>query len=76
WRSTLYSHASTPNASPSCVAQDGRSAYIGASSGHPDGVNVLNFDGSVKVYTPRVSPKIWRDLATPNAPEAPKGTSR
>lgn len=76
WRSTLYNHALTPNASPSCVAEDGRSAYIGASSGHPDGVNVLYFDGSVKVYTPRVDPKIWRDLATPNAPATAQGAPR
>ena len=41
WRSTLYTHALVPNAAPSCLADDGRTAGIGASSGHLPGVNVL-----------------------------------
>ena len=66
WRSTLYNHALTPGASPSCLAADGRSAFMGASSGHVDRVNVLIFDGGVRLYTPRVDPTIWRALATTN----------
>jgi prepilin-type processing-associated H-X9-DG protein len=76
WQSTLYNHALTPNAAPSCIASDGRTALMGSSSGHTHGVNVLLFDGSVKVYTPRVDPKIWRDLATPNPPVAPSREPR
>src|SRR5262249_2267039 len=34
WQSTLYNHCLTPNALPSCVADDQRSARMGASSGH------------------------------------------
>jgi prepilin-type processing-associated H-X9-DG protein len=75
WRSTLYNHALTPDASPSCLAADGRSAFMGASSGHVERVNVLLFDGSVRLYTPRVHPNVWRALASTNthaaAPAAP-----
>lgn len=68
WQSTLYNHALTPNAAPSCIADDGRSAFMGASSGHPGGVNVLIFDGSVRLYRAGVDPAIWRALATPGVP--------
>jgi type II secretory pathway pseudopilin PulG len=64
WRSTLYNHVLTPNASPSCIADDRRSALMGASSGHLGGVNVLILDGSVRTYSPRVDPRVWRDLAS------------
>ena len=47
WQSTLYNHALTPDAEPSCIADDRRSAFMGASSGHVNGVNVLFFDLSV-----------------------------
>jgi hypothetical protein len=70
WRSTLYNHALTPGASPSCLAADGRSAFIGASSGHVDRVHVLLFDGSVRPYTPQVHPDVWRALANTNTPAA------
>ncbi len=77
WRSTLYNHALTPGASPSCLAVDGRSAFMGASSGHVDRVNVLIFDGGVRLYTPRVDPGVWRALATTNTPAAaPPGTDK
>lgn len=64
WRTTLYNHALLPNAFPSCLTEDGRSAYLGASSGHLQGVNVLFCDGSVRTITPQVDAKIWRDWAT------------
>jgi hypothetical protein len=70
WRSTLYNHALTPNAAPSCVAGDGASAFMGASSGHVPGVNVLIFDGSVRTVTTGVAPPVWKALATPS-PESP-----
>ncbi len=70
WQSTLYNHALTPNAEPSCIADDRRSAFMGASSGHGSGVNVLFFDLSVRTFTPSVEPKIWREWA--NVPEAPR----
>jgi prepilin-type processing-associated H-X9-DG protein len=68
WRSTLYNHALAPNAAPSCIADDRRSAFMGASSDHTGGVNVLFFDGSVRTFTPTIDPKIWREWAT--VPEA------
>jgi prepilin-type processing-associated H-X9-DG protein len=62
WRSTLYNHALTPNAHPSCLADDDGSALIGASSPHPNRIHVLMLDGAVKPVTPRVDPKIWRAM--------------
>lgn len=64
WRSTLYNHAITPNAAPSCVAADGSSAFMGASSGHGGGVNVLFFDGSVRPVSRSVDPRLWSGMAT------------
>jgi hypothetical protein len=63
YRSTLYNHALPPNGQPSCIAVEGRSAYIGASSGHVGGVNLLLLDGSVSLIRPSINPKIWRDYA-------------
>jgi prepilin-type processing-associated H-X9-DG protein len=70
WRSTLYQHALTPDAAPSCIADDGRAAFMGASSGHVEGVNVLFLDGGVRTVTPQVNPKIWREWA--RIAEAPR----
>ena len=53
----------TPNGRPSCIANDGRTAYIGASSGHVRGVNLLRLDGSVSLIVPTIAPKVWRELA-------------
>ena len=60
WTSTLYNHAMPPNAAPSCIAKDGRSARMGASSNHPNRVNVLMVGGSVRGFTPTVDPEVWR----------------
>jgi prepilin-type N-terminal cleavage/methylation domain-containing protein/prepilin-type processing-associated H-X9-DG protein len=76
WRSNLYNHALTPNAAPSCLADDGRSAFMGASSGHPGGVNVLIFDGSVRLHRAGIDPAIWRALATPGVPEESPAAGR
>jgi prepilin-type processing-associated H-X9-DG protein len=63
YRSTLYHHALAPNGQPSCIALDGQSAFMGASSGHLRGVNVLMLDGRVDVVRPSVNLKVWRELA-------------
>jgi len=64
WRSTLYNHTMTPNSATSCVASDGRSAHMGASSGHIAGVNVLMFNGSVRTVNPSISLEVWKVMAT------------
>jgi hypothetical protein len=73
WESTLYNHTLAPNAAPSCIAADGQSARMGASSGHSYGVNVVLFDLSVRSFTPHVDPAIWREWANissePNQPD-------
>jgi len=60
WRSTLYNHAMLPGSKISCLARDGRSALMGASSGHVAGVNLLMFDGSARRVAWSVDPKVWR----------------
>jgi type II secretory pathway pseudopilin PulG len=78
WKSTLYNHVQPPGASPSCLADDGRTASMGASSGHVPGVNVLIFDGSVRTMTPQIDLKIWREWAAfpEPAPSAPTNPDR
>lgn len=68
YRSTLYNHALPPAAPASCVAADGQSAFMGAYSGHPRGVNVLMLDGSVRLVQPTIAPPIWRAFASLPAP--------
>ena len=70
WRTTLYNHALLPDAGPSCIADDRAGAFMGASSGHAEGVNVLLLDGGVRTFTPQVDPKVWRAWA--NIPPAPR----
>ena len=60
WTSSLYNHALPPNASPSCLAEDGRTARMGASSAHSGRVNVLMLGGSVRAFTTDVDPEVWR----------------
>lgn len=62
WASTLYNHALEPNAPRSCVADDGRTALMGASSPHLDGAHVLMLDGSLRTYRPAVEPGVWKAL--------------
>jgi type II secretory pathway pseudopilin PulG len=72
WRSTLYSHASPPGSRSSCIAEDGRTASMGASSGHVEGVRVLLLDGSVRTYSPSVALPVWQALGSDrDDPEAP-----
>ena len=62
--STLYNHGLAPDTLLSCVAMDGQSAHMGASSGHTRGVNLLLLDGSVKLIVPTVDTKIWKEFAS------------
>ncbi len=64
WRSTLYSHILTPNAGPSCIAEDRRTALMGASSAHPGRINVLLMDGSLRGVSPTIAPQVWWALGT------------
>ena len=64
WVSTLYNHAATPNSLPSCISTDGKTAMMGTSSAHPEGVHVLLLDGSVKSYRTSIDPSIWKTLGT------------
>jgi len=45
------------------MAMDGQTAYMGASSGHTRGTNLLLLDGSVKLIVPTVDIKIWKEFA-------------
>jgi Protein of unknown function (DUF1559) len=63
YRSTLYNHALPPNGQPSCLASDGKSAFMGASSGHTRGINLLLLDGSVTLVRPSIDLKVWREFA-------------
>ncbi|MFI5457182.1 MAG: DUF1559 domain-containing protein [Isosphaerales bacterium] len=63
FRSTLYNHALPPNGHPSCLALDGKTAFMGASSGHVRGVNLLHCDGAVALVRASIDQKVWRELA-------------
>ncbi|WP_169973190.1 DUF1559 family PulG-like putative transporter [Tautonia rosea] len=78
WQSTLYTHASAPQNPRSCIDEQGRTALMGASSGHVEGVRVLLMDGSVRVYARTINPAVWASLGTyrsdltgDESPEAP-----
>ena len=71
WRSSLYNHVLTPNAGPSCIAQDGRTGLMGASSAHVGRVNVLIMDGSLRVVKPSVDSKVWAELGTVGSSSPP-----
>jgi prepilin-type processing-associated H-X9-DG protein len=63
YRSTLYNHALRPNGQPSCIDGGGKGAFVGASSGHIAGVNLLFGDGHVAVMSSSIDGKIWREFA-------------
>ena len=69
YRSTLYNHALAPRAPVSCVGADGQAAFMGSSSGHVRGVNLLMLDGSVKLVLPTIDPVIWKEFATIRDPD-------
>ena len=64
WRSTLYSHAIPPNSTTSCIAQDGLTAAMTASSAHPARINVWMLDGSIRGITPTIHPQVWKALGS------------
>lgn len=66
WPSTIYNHAQPPGTAASCVASDGRTANLGASSGHVNRVHVLMLGGAVRPVATRVDPDVWRRLSTVN----------
>ena len=74
WRSTLYNHAMVPGSKLSCLARDGRSALMGASSGHVAGIHLLMFDGSVRRVVRSVDRKIWLDYGSVGALREPTTT--
>ncbi len=69
WRSNLYNHFLPPGAAPSCLSADGKTAVMGTSSGHPEGVGVLLLDGSVRTYRRGVDLAVWKALATVGEPQ-------
>ncbi len=64
WRSAAYSHGPVPNAPTTCVAEDGRTATMTASSGHPGRINVWMLDGSLRGVTPSINPSVWRAMGS------------
>ena len=73
WRSTLANHALTPNAAPSCIAVDNLTARMGASSGHSGVAHGLLLDGSVRAFTDKIDPMVWRRWASLRDAPAPAG---
>jgi prepilin-type N-terminal cleavage/methylation domain-containing protein len=63
FRHTLYNHALPLSSNHSCLAVDGKTAFMGASSGHVRGVNLLLLDGSVTLVTREIDPKVWQEYA-------------
>ena len=64
WRTSIYTHVVPPNAPASCIAEDGRSAAITASSAHPGRINVWMLDGSARGVTPSITPAVWRAMGS------------
>jgi type II secretory pathway pseudopilin PulG len=63
YRHTLYNHALPLSSTHSCLAVDGKTAFMGASSGHIRGINMLLLDGSVNLVTREIDPKVWKEYA-------------
>ena len=68
WAATLYNHAIPPNATASCISEEGVTALLSASSAHAGGVNVLYLDGSVRTTRPTIAREVWKSLATTHSP--------
>jgi Protein of unknown function (DUF1559) len=76
YRSTLYNHALQPNAKLSCMAADGATAFMGASSGHTRGINLLVLDASVRLIRSTIAARVWHQFATvPTDLPAPEPTA-
>jgi prepilin-type N-terminal cleavage/methylation domain-containing protein len=63
YRHTLYNHSLSLRSRLSCLAADGETAFMGASSGHVRGINLLLLDGSVTVVTREIDPRVWKEYA-------------
>ncbi len=63
YRQTLYNHALALSSNHSCLPVDGKTAFMGASSGHVRGINLLLLDGSVTLVTREIDPKVWKEYA-------------
>ena len=74
YRHTLYNHALPLSSRHSCLAVDGKTAFMGASSGHVRGVNLLLLDGSVTLVTRDIDLKVWKEFAriSPLASKSPE----
>ena len=68
YRFTLYNHALPLDGHPSCVSQNGKSAFMGTSSGHVGGINLLLLDGAVTLVRRSIDHKIWKELARIGGP--------
>ena len=68
YRHTLYNHALPLTSISSCLAVDGKTAFMGASSGHVRGINLLLLDGNVTVVTRGIDPKVWKKYARIDPP--------
>ncbi len=49
--------------------QNGKSAFMGTSSGHVGGINLLLLDGAVVLVRRSIDQKVWKELATIGGPE-------
>jgi prepilin-type N-terminal cleavage/methylation domain-containing protein len=74
--SALYNHVATPNwsgmdcGSFSAVSDTpGEHAIVAARSMHPEGVNMLSGDGSVRFFQQSIDLQIWRAIGTRNGGE-------
>jgi prepilin-type N-terminal cleavage/methylation domain-containing protein/prepilin-type processing-associated H-X9-DG protein len=62
---TLYNHHYTPNAPQwDCMNLPQQKGYMSARSYHPEGVNVLFCDGSVRFVFDAIELRVWRAIAT------------
>ena len=68
YRHTLYNHSLPLSSRLSCLAVDGKTAFMGASSGHVRGINLLLLDGSVTVVTREIDLKVWKEYARIDPP--------
>jgi prepilin-type processing-associated H-X9-DG protein len=64
-----YNHVNMPN-QKSCEAGSQIDGFVGASSMHPGGVNVMMADGSVRFIKNSVSQLVWYGIASMNGGEA------
>ena len=71
WRSAAYGHVTAPNASMTCVADDGRTATMTAGSAHPGRINVWMLDGSLRGVTPSIHLSVWRAMGSVGSPPPP-----